>query len=126
MNLTRLYEAINLVCPIHSVNSEFGVSYNNATPEQMAAAEEVIANYIDTPEADAVWTQGKTTMQAVQWLASSTDYQAIAIRVALRDIYTMLNDGREREGLERIFELVTATRLIAGAGTGAGKPIEFT
>lgn len=129
----RLYQEVSAACPILGVTvkdtsdrTTWDIQFQpSATAEQRAAASQVVNSYIDTSEADAEWEKATATTEAVQWLAGSGDFQAVALRVVLRDIYTQLNDGRERDDLPRIQEPNTAQRLIASAGQGAGEPIGF-
>jgi hypothetical protein len=130
----RLHAAVAAACPILGVSvgtpgdsASVVIAFApEATSDQRAAAQTVVAGFDWSDAAQAAWDLSQAATSAVSWLATSDQTAAVALRVALRDVYTMLNDGLQARGLDRILEPATAARLIASAQAGGGGPIQLS
>jgi len=51
MNISKLHDAIKMVCPIHGVDENGKISFKDeATEAEKAAAQSIVDNWIDVPD----------------------------------------------------------------------------
>lgn len=78
----RLHEAVAAVCPIHGVRITAGTTgtadYNNASPEQITAAEGVIAAFDWSQETHAAWVLVKERARAKSEYDAHRVFRAMA------------------------------------------------
>lgn len=124
-NMVRLTEAVSAVCPIDGITTDVDGSpvvqpREEATEEQIQAAEVVIKSFDESPQAAIEYKVAKLRLAAVKSLILSDDVISVAMRAVMRDVYSQINDVREACGLPRIMEHIVIPRLVESIKKGQG------
>ncbi len=71
--------------------------------------------------AAAVAASEALRLAATTALVTSNEYRDVAMRALIRDLYTRINDLRQKLGLERELEPTIIGRVVSAVGAGLGE-----